>query len=134
MLASHERNERRSQRTAMPGTNSKSGKPAASAQDNRDRIVAMIRLIPRGRVATYGQIARLAGIPKNSRQVGYVLKTLPTGDSVPWFRVVNSKGEISQRGNGESQSVQRLALEEEQVEFDARGRVLLKRFQWNESG
>ena len=73
----------------------------------------MIRLIPRGRVATYGQIARLAGIPKNSRQVGYVLKTLPTGDSVPWFRVVNSKGEISQRGNGESQSVQRLALEEE---------------------
>ncbi len=134
MLASHERNERRSQRTAMPGTKSKTGKPAASAQDNRDRIVAMIRLIPRGRVATYGQIARLAGIPKNSRQVGYVLKTLPTGDSVPWFRVVNSKGEISQRGNGESQSVQRLALEEEQVEFDARGRVLLKRFQWNESG
>lgn len=106
----------------------------ANGRDNRDRIVTMIRQIPRGRVATYGQIARLAGIPKNSRQVGYVLKTLPVGDSIPWFRVVNSKGEISQRGNGDSESVQRQALEEEQVEFDSKGRVLLKRFQWTGAG
>lgn len=90
----------------------------------------MIRQIPRGRVATYGQIAKLAGIPRNSRQVGYVLKTLPTGDTIPWFRVVNSQGEISQRGSGDCESIQRLALEEEHVEFDSRGRVNLARFQW----
>ena len=97
--------------------------------DNVSRIITMVLQIPAGCVATYGQIAKLAGIPKNSRQVGSVLKNLP-GDDVPWFRVVNSKGEISQRGNASCVFNQRQALEEEGVEFDARGRVNLKQFQW----
>ena len=97
--------------------------------ENVDRIITMVIQIPAGRVATYGQIAKLAGIPRNSRQVGSVLKNLP-GDDVPWFRVVNSKGEISQRGNATSEFNQQQALEEEGVEFDAKGRVNLSRFQW----
>jgi len=90
----------------------------------------IVRQIPRGSVATYGQIAKLAGIPRNSRQVGSVLKNLPAGSSVPWFRVVNSRGEISLRGDGSCQSVQRIKLEKEKIEFDGRGRVSLSRFAW----
>jgi len=101
------------------------------SDENHNRIITMIRQIPRGRVATYGQIARLAGIPRNARQVGYVLRTLPVGDSIPWFRVVNSKGEISSRSKGDSQKVQRLALEEEAVQFNAHGRVILSQYQWD---
>lgn len=93
------------------------------------RIYAVIRRIPRGRVATYGQIARLAGYPGQARQVGYALHALPSGTAVPWQRVINARGAISLsplRG-GVSQ---RLLLEKEGVEFDARGRVSLQRFGW----
>lgn len=93
------------------------------------RIYAVIRRIPRGRVATYGQIARLAGYPGQARQVGYALHALPSGTAVPWQRVINTRGAISLsplRG-GVSQ---RLLLEKEGVEFDARGRVSLQRFGW----
>ena len=65
--------------------------------DNANCILMIVKQIPHGKVATYGQIAKLAGIPRNSRQVGTVLKTLPENSGVPWFRVVNSRGEISDR-------------------------------------
>ena len=89
----------------------------------------IVRQIPKGKVATYGQIARLAGIPRNSRQVGSVLRSLNDA-KIPWYRVVNSKGEISQRGDGSSCNIQRQALEEEKIEFDGRGRISLARFGW----
>jgi len=57
-----------------------------------DRIYAVIKRIPRGRVATYGQIARLAGLGGQARQVGYALSALPEGNDVPWQRVINAKG------------------------------------------
>jgi methylated-DNA-protein-cysteine methyltransferase-like protein len=84
--------------------------------------------IPRGRVATYGQIASLAGLEGHARQVGYALHNLPERSNVPWHRVVNAKGEISPRSAGDSHELQRMLLEGEGVELDLRGRIDLKKF------
>jgi len=94
------------------------------------RIYRVVRRIPRGRVATYGQIAVLAGIPRQARQVGYALFALPRGSDVPWQRVINAKGEVSLRSTPGYEGVQRAALESEGVVFDRRGRVDLTRYQW----
>ena len=89
-----------------------------------------VRKIPCGRVATYGQIAELAGLEGHARQVGYALHNLPDGSTVPWHRVVNAKGEISPRSAGDSHELQAMLLEAEGVELDLRGRIDLKRFRW----
>ena len=92
-------------------------------------IFAIVRRIPRGRVATYGQIASLAGLPGNARRVGYALFSLASSTALPWQRVVNAKGSISlDPMNGGL--TQRLLLEKEGVLFDARGRIPLARYQW----
>jgi methylated-DNA-protein-cysteine methyltransferase-like protein len=91
-------------------------------------IYAIVRRVPRGRVATYGLIARLAGIPRHARRVGYALAALRE-DGVPWHRVVNAKGEISLRPTA-GYAEQRGLLEREGVVFDAEGRIDLARFQW----
>ncbi|HXV86188.1 MAG TPA: MGMT family protein [Gemmatimonadales bacterium] len=96
----------------------------------RALIYAAVRRIPRGRVATYGQIARLAGLAGHARQVGYALHALPRGTTVPWHRVVNARGAISLRAVPGPELEQRLRLEAEGVRFDARGRIALTRFQW----
>ena len=89
----------------------------------------MVRRIPRGRVATYGQIASLAGIPGHARRVGYALFSLSSATALPWQRVVNAKGGISlDPTNGGL--TQRLLLEREGILFDARGRISLPRYQW----
>jgi TDG/mug DNA glycosylase family protein len=93
------------------------------------RIYDAVRRIPRGRVATYGQIANLAGIPRHARQVGYALAAL-RGNDVPWHRVINAKGEVSPRAEPGWEEVQRRLLEREGVLFDAHGRVSLARFGW----
>jgi methylated-DNA-protein-cysteine methyltransferase-like protein len=93
-------------------------------------IWTVVRKVPRGRVATYGQIAELAGLEGHARQVGYALHNLPAKSNVPWHRVVNAKGEISARTGGDSHELQRMLLEAEGVEFDARGRMDLKRYRW----
>jgi methylated-DNA-protein-cysteine methyltransferase-like protein len=90
-----------------------------------------VRRIPLGRVATYGQIAILAGFPRQPRLVGYALHALPRGTSVPWHRVINAQGRISARAGEPAGSLtQRLLLEAEGVAFDARGRISLERFGW----
>src|SRR4051812_41048884 len=94
------------------------------------RFYAVIRKIPRGRIATYGQVARLAALPRHARDVGHALRSLPDGSGVPWQRVVNAKGEISPRCHPYAQDLQRDLLERENVVFDGRGRVCLPRFQW----
>jgi len=99
-------------------------------RNNYDRIYAVVRRIPRGRVATYGQVAALAGLDGHARQVGYALHALPTDNELPWHRVVNARGEVSPRSGGDSHELQRMLLEAEGVEFDARGRMDLKRFGW----
>ena len=95
-----------------------------------DLIWAVIRKIPRGRVATYGQIAELAGLEGHARQVGYALHNLPERSNVPWHRVINAKGEISPRSAGDSHELQLMLLEAEGVEIDLRGRIDLKVFRW----
>lgn len=97
-------------------------------------IYKIVRQIPRGRVATYGQIARLAGWGRRARYVGYAMHSLPAGTDIPWHRVINAKGEISRRSADDSHELQRLLLEEEGVEFDLYGRVDLKRFGWGRMG
>lgn len=93
-------------------------------------IWTVVRTVPRGRVATYGQIAELAGLEGHARQVGYALHNLPEANDVPWHRVVNARGEISPRTAGDSHELQRMLLEAEGVEFDLRGRVDLKTYRW----
>lgn len=96
-----------------------------------ERIYAVIRGIPAGRVATYGQIADLAGLPGHARQVGYALYALREQSTVPWHRVVNAQGRLS-LGTviPEGDVEQRIRLEIEGVEFDADGKIALGRFQW----
>jgi len=88
-----------------------------------ETIYKAVRKVPRGRVASYGQIAELAGLEGHARQVGYALHALPAKSGVPWHRVINAKGEISPRRAGDSHELQRLLLEAEGVTFDERGRV-----------
>ena len=100
---------------------------------NYARIIAVVRRIPRGRVASYGQIATLARLPGHARQVGYALHALPRGSTAPWHRVINAKGEISRRRIPGGELTQRVLLEREGVRFDARGRVSLVRYGWRPS-
>jgi len=82
-------------------------------------------------VATYGQVARLAGMPGQARLVGYALSALPDGVPVPWHRVVNAKGEISIRSEGgHMEVVQRLLLKRERVRFGPRDRIPLAVYRW----
>ncbi len=94
------------------------------------RILSTVDSIPRGRVATYGQVALEAGLPRRARLVGRCLRELPPRTELAWHRVVNAEGRIAERGDGESALRQRRRLEEEGVEFDARGRVDLGRYRW----
>lgn len=96
------------------------------------RIYQVVRKIPKGRVATYGQVAALAGLPGQPRLVGYALHSCPEEESIPWQRVINARGEISMRAEAEGrESLQRTLLETEGVRFDARGRVDLDRYRWD---
>ena len=98
------------------------------------RILATVAKIPEGRVATYGQIAFLAGLPGHARQVGLALRGLPEGSAIPWHRVLNARGEVSSRDDPAWEGFQRHLLEEEGVAFGERGesaRVSLDRFGWD---
>lgn len=109
-------------------------RPAAPAESrpsesHYDRIYAVMKRIPRGRVATYGQIAALAGLPGHARQVGYALHATPSGQSLPWHRVLNAQGAISLPPR-EGGDVQRAMLKAEKVNPSADGTVDLARYQW----
>jgi methylated-DNA-protein-cysteine methyltransferase-like protein len=98
--------------------------------DSYRRIYAVVRRIPRGRVATYGQIAALAGLGGHARQVGYALHALGPDDDVPWHRVLNARGSVSVRAERGGDRIQRQLLEREGVRFDAAGHADLARFAW----
>lgn len=96
------------------------------------RIYDIVRRIPPGRVATYGQVAFEAGLPGRARQAGYAMAALPDDSDVPWHRVVNARGEISRRSGGPPfEHIQRTLLEAEGVSFDRRGRIDLGRYRWD---
>jgi methylated-DNA-protein-cysteine methyltransferase related protein len=94
------------------------------------KIYDVVRRIPPGRVATYGQVATLAGLPGHARQVGYALHALPENSTIPWHRVVNARGGISPRAVPGAELVQRQLLAREGVRLNARGQVPLTQVRW----
>ncbi len=98
--------------------------------DSYPRIYAVVRKIPSGRIATYGQVAELAGLSGRARQVGYALYATPDGVEIPWQRVVNARGEISPRSDPLMAGVQQSLLDAEGISFDANGRIDLSRYRW----
>lgn len=94
------------------------------------QILEVIALIPYGKVATYGQIAKLAGIPKHARLVGYVLKHLDQESCIPWHRVINSQGKISvMRINEKGENIQQQLLADEGI-YLLNNKINLKVFSW----
>jgi methylated-DNA-protein-cysteine methyltransferase-like protein len=90
-----------------------------------------VQKVPFGCVATYGQIAREAGMESHARLVGYALHALPRGLQIPWHRIINSSGKISLPGL--SARRQKLLLEKEGIQFSPSGKVNLKIYQWKGS-
>ncbi|MEH6518555.1 MAG: MGMT family protein [Halioglobus sp.] len=103
---------------------------SAKDPEINQRIWQVIALIPSGRVSSYGEIARQAGMPGAARRVGYALRHLPAGTKIPWHRVINAQGRISIPDNSASRYTQRDRLEAEGVVFKANKSVDLKRFGW----
>jgi len=101
--------------------------------EKHQAIYDATRLVPRGKVATYGQIAMLAGLPGHARLAGYALYNLPQElyTEVPWQRVINAQGRISYseaRRGGDHR--QRRLLEREGVEFGPSGRIDMQKYCW----
>ena len=94
------------------------------------RAYTLIRRIPHGRVASYGAIAAMLGRPRAARAVGQALRVLPDDSDVPWWRVINARGEISIRGISNVDQLQRKLLQREGVRFNRAGRVDWDRYGW----
>lgn len=96
-----------------------------------DAIYAIVRQIPQGQVATYGQVAALAGMAGQARLVGYALYRVTEDLEVPWHRVINAKGEISQSPfRYGDDDLQRVLLEREGIQFSPKGKVSLQHYRW----
>lgn len=93
-------------------------------------VYDMVRRVPRGRVMTYGDVALALGAPMAPRAVGYALHNLPVGTDVPWWRIINVRGEISLKGRGAQADLQREILESEGVAFSEAGRTELRLYRW----
>lgn len=96
-----------------------------------ERIYQIVRQIPVGQVATYGQIAELANMPGQARLVGYALYRVVETDEVPWHRVINAKGEVSHSPFREgSDYLQQELMEQEGVKFNQKNKIKLSEYQW----
>lgn len=93
------------------------------------RIYDWVRRVPEGKVATYGQVARLAG-KCSARQVGYAMAAVPDGSGIPWHRIINSQGRISLRTGSEGHLMQRILLEAEGIVFSRDGKIDLAEYRW----
>lgn len=94
------------------------------------RVKQVIRKIPRGKVATYGQIAAYAGSPRAVRQVVWILNSSSRKDKLPWHRVINRNGKISLPKN-QGYEIQKMLLKKEGVKFDKNDRIDFKRYLWS---
>jgi len=97
------------------------------------RIYEVVRRIPRGCVTTYGQIARLAGMPGQARLVGYALHSLSETTDLPWHRVINAGGKISRLPDPDTTLTQRFLLESEGITFNDKAQVNLEQYGWKEA-
>lgn len=106
-------------------------KTSSASQEMAEMILAVVNQIPYAKVATYGQIARLAGLPKHARLVGRVLSHLNGDTDIPWYRVINTQAKISVKQLDEhGQNIQQQKLMQEGICF--RGdRVDLNHYQWD---
>jgi methylated-DNA-protein-cysteine methyltransferase related protein len=94
-------------------------------------VMTWVKKIPRGKVATYGQIARLAGKPHGARGVGWILNSSAESHNLPWQRVLNSRGKISFPVKSDEYKLQRSLLQKEGIKFDEDGAIDLALFGWN---
>lgn len=92
------------------------------------QVFIVIHQIPKGKVSSYGEVAKMAGYPGYARHVGKALANLPKDSKLPWFRVINSAGKISLKGNDLLRQKQK--LEAEGVEVNESGRVKMQLYQW----
>ena len=102
-----------------------------SALNNKEKIWQIVYQIPKGQVSSYGQVARLAGLPGYARYVGHVMKNLPEGTKLPWHRVANSQGKLSFPRDSREYQTQKSRLEAEGVVF-VNGKFSLKKYGWNQ--
>ncbi|MBX2857285.1 MAG: MGMT family protein [Cellvibrionaceae bacterium] len=116
-------NKRNAQRQRTISNSDKNSHSLASA------VFLCVNQIPRGKVASYGDVARLAGSPRSARQVGRVLSQLPTGTKIPWHRVINARGELSFPKNSLKYKEQKQRLESEGVSFNNH-KIPLRHFRW----
>lgn len=99
-------------------------------QQFREMVWQGVALIPKGKVATYGQIARLCGYPGHARGVGHVLKKLPVDTALPWHRVINAKGEIALPPDSEGYRLQKHRLQQEGIDFHGE-KIRLRDWLWD---
>ena len=102
--------------------------PSRGQQRNREKIYQVVAVVPRGQVATYGQIANIVGC--SPREVGYAMAALPPVSTVPWQRIINRHGRISVRSDGQPDAKQRRQLRKEGIFFDTRGTINLSTYGW----
>jgi methylated-DNA-protein-cysteine methyltransferase-like protein len=95
-----------------------------------ERAIAIIKKIPKGRVATYGQIATMAGDPRGARQVVRILNIYHEKEKLPWFRIINREGKISLPVGG-GYELQKSMLENEEIIFDSNDKINLEKFLWS---
>ena len=95
-----------------------------------DKVYIVVRMIPKGKVASYGQIAAYLGHPRAGRTVGWALHGIPEGSDVPWQRVINARGRITISGVEYSAALQRELLEEEGIVFGSDDRVDMRVYRW----
>jgi methylated-DNA-protein-cysteine methyltransferase related protein len=104
--------------------------PEVTSPDFRALVLAVVKRIPKGKLASYGQVAALAGFPRRPRQVGMVLSGLPEGTKLPWHRVVNTRGYVPSRGRWWGAFEQIGRLRDEGIEVDDLGNLDLETHRW----
>ena len=102
----------------------------ATPNDIDLRIWQVVVMIPAGSVATYGDVARHAGLPGAARRVGRALRVLPEDTNIPWHRVINAQGQLVVPGGSDARGRQRERLESEGVGFRSGSRVNLRQHRW----
>lgn len=106
-------------------------KPVTESPLNlKETLWQLVASIPAGRVATYGQLARLAGYPRHARYVGTTLRHLPKGTALPWFRVLRSSGELAFPPASSAWKRQKALLEDDGVLFKGM-KVSLRQYLWD---
>lgn len=98
--------------------------------NRHQKIWLIVSKIPFGKVTTYGQIAELAGLPRQARAVGSILSQLPRSSDLPWHRVINRKGKLSLPPESNKYMEQKVRLEQEGIIFND-DKIALKTYQWN---